>query len=569
MALEAAIFTLVIAAAVMAVLMSAAITTFRSTSMEIGNARASYAAEAAAEAAIAQLMTAVEDGYLSDDDLSSISPPALSGFTFDSFAVTRDGTAVMEQITDGTYAGLYSLTQRIDIYADAADPLGNAAASIVSTKAQAIPIFQFGVFYEQDLEITNSPAMTFEGWVHTNANLYLNSNNAWYKEQVTAVGEVYRDHKYKHDFRTGIYIADAAGNDVYMDFDSRTEPDPDDFRALTASYFDDRLRTGAHGVDTLRLPLPIGVSPEEIIQPRDGTDDAQERASKWAWKADLYGVVDLDGSSLHSGGNDCNAITWSRPGALQAPTTSDCATFLRFDFEPFMDGRENLSVDALSLDVGALNAWVASDPSNRGVSLIYIEFQGTGLASAGSDGQVLPVVRVENAAQLTDPLSVSTHQPLYVDGDYNTIGWQPSALAADVVTFLSNAWSDAAHAGPTWPGLTNASNTSVYAAIMAGHSAPPCDHEVPPCGNPVQSGGAFENFPRHLEDWSGATFLYRGSIVSLHHPVTMSGPWSWGVYYKPPVRDWRFDTRFRDPANLPPGTPVVGNVLHTAFRPTY
>jgi len=37
----------------------------------------------------------------------------------------------------------------------------------------------------------------------------------------------------------------------------------------------------------------------------------------------------------------------------------------------------------------------------------------------------------------------------------------------------------------------------------------------------------------------------------------------------PPVRNWAFDPRFQDPANLPPGTPVVGSVVQTAYRPVY
>jgi len=56
--------------------------------------------------------------------------------------------------------------------------------------------------------------------------------------------------------------------------------------------------------------------------------------------------------------------------------------------------------------------------------------------------------------------------------------------------------------------------------------------------------------------------------VSLHFAVQADGAWN-GGYYSPPARDWEFDTRFEDPANLPPGTPVVGNVIHTAFRPVF
>ena len=94
-----------------------------------------------------------------------------------------------------------------------------------------------------------------------------------------------------------------------------------------------------------------------------------------------------------------------------------------------------------------------------------------------------------------------------------------------------------------------------------------CDHEEPGCALSGYGGG-LENFPRFLEDWNGRTLTYRGSLVSLHFARYASGSWG-GAYYRPPARDWEFDTRFDDPANLPPGTPVVGNVLHTAFQPLY
>jgi hypothetical protein len=194
------------------------------------------------------------------------------------------------------------------------------------------------------------------------------------------------------------------------------------------------------------------------------------------------------------------------------------------------------------------------------------------------------VVRLLNGDQLENPFTFSTDFPLYVQGDYNSINWKPSALVGDAITLLSNAWNDAQHqcssGNPSALTLAdicggfvqrNAANTQVWAAVLAGHSGTPCDHEVPGCpgGYADFYGGGVENFPRFLEDWSGGvTLTYRGSLVSLHRASKALGTWN-GNYYTPPTRDWQFDTRFRDPANLPPGTPVVGNVIHTAFRPVY
>ena len=64
------------------------------------------------------------------------------------------------------------------------------------------------------------------------------------------------------------------------------------------------------------------------------------------------------------------------------------------------------------------------------------------------------------------------------------------------------------------------------------------------------------------------TLKYVGALVSVHEAEIAVGTWS-GRPYSPPKREWSFDTRFEDPMNLPPGTPVVGNVIHTAFRPVY
>ena len=117
--------------------------------------------------------------------------------------------------------------------------------------------------------------------------------------------------------------------------------------------------------------------------------------------------------------------------------------------------------------------------------------------------------------------------------------------------------------------MTIAANTEINIAILAGHSATACDWFN--CGaNPY--GGGVENYPRFIEDWSTAPskiLTYRGSLVSLSTSQMAAGQWSYGIYYTAPTRNWMFDTRFEDPANLPPGTPVVGNVIHTAFRPAY
>src|SRR5258708_11575100 len=55
-----------------------------------------------------------------------------------------------------------------------------------------VPIFQFGMFSDEDMEIHPGPNFTFNGRVHANGNLYLNGN-VTFLDKVTTAKEVVRD----------------------------------------------------------------------------------------------------------------------------------------------------------------------------------------------------------------------------------------------------------------------------------------------------------------------------------------------------------------------------------------
>ena len=683
-ALEATLMVMLLISVLLAAAVLGAVTTTRTTSMDYRNSRVFYAAEAATEAIMGDLGVYMEDGYLSPEELAALTPPTLEGFSFDSFAVTKTGDAVTETITDGSFAGLYALTQMVEIYSEARDATDNSSAIIISAKAQAIPIFQFGVFFEKDLEATNGPPMTFSGWVHSNGNIYLSSNNAWYKDAITTPNEMYHDRKDNHSVYDGVYIDDAYGTEVQLLFDSRTHTDWNSFRARSDQDFDNRLKTNAYEVDSLKVPLPPGVGAEEVMRPREGDDTDTEKRAKFAWKADMYAVIDLenltqrqsvcpsagskvpdevsgnpgvvglqpveagvkitfkigencgwkvganfevevygDGALIWSGtensvSSSCTfnvtipttadelevkiidnggspfagsafwhnlqqliagttpwpTITVTRPTGKVVPNPDDMCDIFKWEWSNFFDGREGNMRDVVNFNVMALSMWAAG-ATDRVAEVIYIEIKaptaiGGWSASAKAmldDNTLDPAVRVVNGSVLPNRMTVATDWPLYVRGDYNALAWKPAALVGDAITILSTAWVDADHKVQVVQKL-NAAETEVWAAILAGHSATPCDHEVPPCpgGYTDFYGGGIENFPRFLEKWSGVQFIYRGSLVSLDVAQRATGTWN-GTYYSPPVRDWQFDTRFEDPSNLPPGTPVVGVVIRTAFRP--
>lgn len=263
----------------------------------------------------------------------------------------------------------------------------------------------------------------------------------------------------------------------------------------------------------------------------------------------------------------------------------------------FYNQREHKWTVLLNLNLHDLLAWNGSQPSGSrffdpadatdGGLVIFLTVQGNSSISINNYG-----VRVFGSANLPFPavpaggdptgITVVSDQPVYVQGDYNTVTWQPTAIFGDSVNVLSNNYfcpnnaitnpAACATNGTTNDGQSNralsdssrnATSTTVNAAFLAGVDATTV-------GN---YNGGLENYPRFHESWSGRTLTYLGSFVSLGTPNHVNGSWC-GTgnacnIYNPPARNWDYDSRFNDVRNLPPLTPRFVYVQQVLFTQNF
>lgn len=139
--------------------------------------------------------------------------PALTGITYDTaggdpgYNITfvdsdGDGNPDVEDengtpIGAGPYQGLIGLITPYNI-AVTAQTSGHAEVSMRrQLQTVAIPVFQFGIFSENNLSFFAGPDFSFGGRIHTNQNLFLKQDNdhtLTLSDRVTAVGEVIRTH---------------------------------------------------------------------------------------------------------------------------------------------------------------------------------------------------------------------------------------------------------------------------------------------------------------------------------------------------------------------------------------
>ena len=96
-------------------------------------------------------------------------------------------------ITTGPYAGLYAQTTPYTLQVTARSTYNSEVKLQRELQTVAIPVFQFGMFSQTDLDFFAGPNFNFGGRVHTNGNLWLAEgpgNALTMSGKVTAAGEI-------------------------------------------------------------------------------------------------------------------------------------------------------------------------------------------------------------------------------------------------------------------------------------------------------------------------------------------------------------------------------------------
>lgn len=448
-------------------------------------------------------------------------------------------------------------------------------------KSRLVPLFQFVAFYDKDLEILPGPTMNLSGPVHTNGDLYLSAGNQLnISGQVSTAGSLFRGRKNDSSCSGTVRVADPlnllnlvspCGSRVLV-----TEPDVASFNGMVEM-----------NVTDVTVPAP------EELDPTSASVYYSKADLRLALKLDAANNLDTSSATLgvevrdssgnvkaaetNSLNNSCNfgAVGESSSGANDGKTVGYSTSF--------HNNRENKDIRMFEVDLRGLFDCIHQqnlmgvgkglDDDSEGGLVFHFTVDGPDSASnANSYG-----VRIRNAgelqAQVAAPsiqgITIVSDQAAYTHGDYNATNWIPAAILADAFNPLSNNWNlnDAASHNSNTNSRV-ASNTTFMAAILAGTNTTGGIDGVGGQGGAYNGG--LENYPRFHEKWSGRTFLYRGSFVSLNESRHSNGAWKYGnPQYQAPNRDWDYDTRFNDAANLPPLTPRFVYLRQQLFSRDY
>lgn len=265
-------------------------------------------------------------------------PPELlaEGYTMDQLIGLDDAALTSMRLTQGITNGSYprvtvpggpfnGLSASVAPYvlssqATAAD--GTQVALTRQMNNYLIPIFQFGMFSNGDIELHPGPPFSFNGRVHANGNIYVNGNVS-FLSKVTTANELIYDVVRNGVVRTGATVSVQVGavrvpltmgsmfggpNIVGSTAGQRgyfpSSPDGSvnaswDSTSISpasvgvANQFGGQVQTRTTGATALVLPLQLsGNSTREIIKRRTPSDPQVVRDSRYHSKSQIRILID-------------------------------------------------------------------------------------------------------------------------------------------------------------------------------------------------------------------------------------------------------------------------------------
>ena len=531
------------------------------------------------------------------------------------------------------YTGLYGLEQDCVITATAT-PIGqrfNVPATVCeSIQFASIPLFQFAIFYNMDLEIAAAQDLNIVGPVYSNGGIWSGSTHVTFTSMVSAAGLATNTPNdpfcsgYSGDGKSTYSIAGqpTSGNDrITMPIGTNNDPvavhaiidiPPNTYAMNSAAAFSTNGQIYlANGADLFLTNFACGTNWGSLRPNCTNTLYFQSNACMILYYQDgtsppYLTRIPYDFYLLKTniGGNVANYFTnyvVTNGFYGTAGPHFNCISnvqFAGYSFvtnDIFSDWREGWNssspktVQAVQIDIALFNIWLTnSAASNNGcyynsqcllsnhkshpIDSIYV-FNAVPLT-----GTTLPAGRVANGARMpsqTAPygFTVATAQPIYVWGNYNSANDKGSSALQNSTAY-------------TWPaGLIGDSITILSGSWNDGTTSKRPGASDTTVNAAMVAGivrskssynsstgigysGGVENFLRTLESWGSAGDLwYNGSIVVMFPSQYATNYWvQTGNYYDAPTRHWAFDTNFTVQGGLPPLTPQAKGVVRAIWN---
>lgn len=477
------------------------------------------------------------------------------------------------------FEGFQAEEYRFTVVGRGQNKLGQTGALLeMVVRNQLLPLFQFAIFYNKDLEISPKTALTIDGAVHSNNDIFLDSEDLLTMHgQISLVGNLIHGVKQEDNCTGAIEIVDPIEPIAAPECQSRRKV----FTNQEVASWNGNVLTGINPVTPPAESLSSAFSNSVYWQNADlrivlrldnnGSPDTTVSSTGIT-------VVDSNGSINTSGTTDLlscrGSLFETSTGANDGSVVATHANFYNLREAKFIRLLEvdlQSTLDCLSRNLNIIGGRNLDDESDGGL-VFHLSVLGPDSDQINSYG-----VRIRNAAELQSSrppaktlrgLTLVSDQALYTLGDFNTIDKIPASIVADTYNVLSDNWDDAnSQDSNKWNRI--ATSTSINAAILAGTDTTGFSEGETGRDTGAFSGG-IQDFTRLYEAWRTCDSCERiklsitGSLVSHITPKHYEGRYDETRIETP---DWQFsfDSDLLNRSSLPPLTPNVVQLRQETF----
>jgi hypothetical protein len=340
------------------------------------------------------------------------------GHTVNQIIVTN--TATSQTITEGApYTGLTLTANIYEIIANAQNT--TSEFKIVSTVGQqvylgTIPLFQFAIFYQYNMEIAPGATMSITGPVHGNTNIYLSPNSGvtlTLNNTISAVGQVIQGQ------------------------------DPQNMNSLPSSFGTvvfDGTPTEQNGVPPLNLPVGtnatgVGTNDSQNVYailepPQAGQGPTSPTGTNLLYnQADLIIIISNNNTIRVTSGADIN-------NQATVISNSQWSSWLSTN-GTFYDQRDSLTVQPVVINVSNLVTWSSNTSSS--VNPMYSVLQSLrGSSEANIQSIYVDDQRSTSNAVVTTNITIGTN---YSTNTTTTSGYPSSGNYVPPVTTTNYSYS--------------------------------------------------------------------------------------------------------------------------------
>lgn len=373
------------------------------TEQQVNNVRAVHAAEGAVVWGVHELGELLKTNPgPTTTELHALPSPTLNHATFgaddfkvdyvdpnNNYSIINPGPPSMPLVplSSGTFAGLNA--QQLPIQVLATANVKNAKATIADiVRLELIPIFQFGIFYDQPIEFHFPEPSTWTGRMHSNGGIYFNAgaDDIEINGDVTTAGRIHlRGLSGGSSTTSHAPVVNGVSAAIKCDNASSSPlacPGGMSWKAWTEANLP-TVRDEAH--NTPEVHLPTGTDSSSFTHP--DTSLARVRS-----EPDVCGINDATRAPINSLGVDAPlSADWQlidRPRGADTPALKEIKYAYRAGIR-VIDGvweKKGMS--------GAYSAWFAQGDGSTESSCVYYGYSPNGSGGtplAGGDG--VPAIR--------------------------------------------------------------------------------------------------------------------------------------------------------------------------------